>query len=40
MLKGVLITVGMIAVGILVWRALDKQGHGSPPTDDPDDAMK
>lgn len=33
MLKGVLVTLGMIAVGIIVWRALNRQGYGSPPDD-------
>jgi hypothetical protein len=37
MLKAILMTVSMIAVGVLVWRLLERQGHGSPPTDDPDD---
>lgn len=29
------IVIGMIAVGFIVWKALDRQGYGSPPTDDP-----
>lgn len=33
-LKGILMTLSMIAVGVLVWRLLEKQGYGSPPTDD------
>jgi len=27
-------TTGMLAVGWLVWNALDRQGYASPPTDD------
>ena len=34
MLKAVIAVVGMIAVGLLVWRLLEKQGPASPPTDD------
>jgi hypothetical protein len=37
MLNMILTTVGMIAVGIIVWRLLEKQGYASPPTDDPED---
>jgi len=37
MLKAIVMMVGMIAVGIIVWRLLEKQGYASPPTDDPDD---
>ena len=33
-MKAILMTLSMIAVGVLVWRILDRQGHGSPPTDD------
>jgi hypothetical protein len=29
--------VSMIAVGVIVWRLLERQGHGSPPTDDSDE---
>jgi hypothetical protein len=36
-LKAILVTVGMIAVGVFVWRTLDRQGYGSSPTDDPGD---
>jgi hypothetical protein len=34
MLKAILMTISMIAIGVLVWRALQRQGYGSPPTDD------
>jgi hypothetical protein len=34
MLKSILMTVGMIAIGVLVWRLLERQGPASPPTDD------
>ena len=34
MLKGILMILGMLAVGLLVWKLLDRQGFGSPPTDD------
>jgi hypothetical protein len=34
MFKGIVMTIGMIAVGMLVWRMLEKQGPASPPTDD------
>lgn len=29
-------TISMVAVGLIVWRALERQGYGSPPTDDPE----
>ena len=35
MLKGILMVLGMLAVGLLVWKLLDRQGFGSPPSDDP-----
>ena len=37
MLKSILAVMGMIAVGVIVWRLLGRQGYGSPPTDDESD---
>lgn len=34
MLKYIVAIVGMTAVGLLVWRLLEKQGYATPPTDD------
>ena len=34
MIKSIVAILGMVAVGILVWRGLEKQGPASPPTDD------
>jgi hypothetical protein len=34
MIKGIVAVVGMLAVGLLVWRLLERQGPASPPTDD------
>jgi len=34
MFNGIVMTIGMVAVGLLVWRLLEKQGPASPPTDD------
>jgi len=31
---GIVITMGMVAVGLLVWRLLQGQGDATPPTDD------
>jgi len=36
MLKPILMTVGMIVIGIVVWRLIRLQGHATPPTDDHD----
>ncbi len=33
MIKWVLIAASMAGVGWIVWKALDKQGFGSPPND-------
>ncbi len=37
MLKSIVAVMGMIAVGLLVWRLLERQGPATPPTDDPAD---
>ena len=37
MLESIVAAAGMIAVGILVWRLLERQGSATPPTDDADD---
>jgi len=37
MLKMIAAIVGMTAVGVLVWRLLEKQGYATPPTDDDDE---
>jgi hypothetical protein len=33
-LKAVVAILGMAAVGLLVWRLLERQGPATPPTDD------
>lgn len=33
-IKTIVAIVGMTAVGLLVWRLLERQGPASPPTDD------
>jgi hypothetical protein len=35
-LHGFMATVGMLAIGVLVWRLLQRQGHATPPSDDED----
>ncbi len=37
MLKSIVAVMGMIAVGLLVWRLLERQGPATPPTDDTTD---
>ena len=37
MLLSILAVVGMLAVGLTVWRLLERQGPASPPNDDPID---
>jgi hypothetical protein len=34
----ILITLGMIAVGFAVWKALERQGPATPENDDPPDS--
>ena len=34
MLKAIVAILGMGAVGLIVWRLLERQGPATPPTDD------
>ena len=33
-MTALIVSIGMVAVGLLVWRLLASQGHATPPDDD------